>query len=217
MSPAAPVALNKHPRHKAKASISVQSHRAVLYSVTLTQQRRGANTSRIHSTPNCAVRSTGLNAAPSLVRLWSTPSSLPLLCNWEATETTDLHKARSDSSIGHSALYHIPSVSTVEPYKWNKNPPRSSDMSRFHNESLGSFGSCLLIWPIWGAIRCWPRAPARSLFRLCDPLSPGLERASLPILDNSESPLIGLQRKRITWTHNDVTAPGPSPPLFLPH
>lgn len=47
---------------------------------------------------------------------------------------------------------------------------------------------------------------------LCDPLSPGLERPSLPILDNCESLLIGLQRERITWAHNDVMAPGPSHP-----
>lgn len=53
-------------------------------------------------------------------------------------------------------------------------------------------------------------------FGLCDPLSPGLERPSLPILDNCESLLIGLQRKRITWAHNDVMARGPSPPPPLP-
>lgn len=58
-----------------------------------------------------------------------------------------------------------------------------------------------------------------SLFGLCEPLSPGLERPSLPILDNCESLLIGLQRKRITWARNDVMAPGPSrrpPPLASP-
>lgn len=58
-----------------------------------------------------------------------------------------------------------------------------------------------------------------SLFGLCEPLSPGLERPSLPILDNCESLLIGLQCKRITWARNDVMARGPShrpPPLTSP-
>lgn len=56
-----------------------------------------------------------------------------------------------------------------------------------------------------------PRSPL-SLFGLCEPLSAGLERPSLPILDNCESPLIGLRRKRITWARNDVMARGPCKP-----
>ncbi|KAF6730451.1 hypothetical protein FQA47_011851 [Oryzias melastigma] len=45
-----------------------------------------------------------------------------------------------------------------------------------------------------------------------DPLARRLERPSLPILDNCESPLIGFRRKRITWARNDVMARGPSTP-----
>lgn len=67
------------------------------------------------------------------------------------------------------------------------------------------------------ALDTCPPLPLSSLsFGLCDPLSPGLERPSLPILDNCESLLIGLQRKRITWAHNDVMARGPSPPPSPP-
>lgn len=77
-----------------------------------------------------------------------------------------------------------------------------------------------LIWPISGTIQSWMHAPSLVLpslsLRLCDPLSPRLERPSLPILDNCESLLIGLQRKRITWVHNDVMARGPSYPSFSP-
>lgn len=65
-----------------------------------------------------------------------------------------------------------------------------------------------------------PLSLSFSLSGLCEPLSPGLERPSLPILDNCESLLIGLQRKRITWARNDVMARGPSrrpPPPLKPN
>lgn len=97
----------------------------------------------------------------------------------------------------------------------------SSERSSLHQESAGS------VWFVsfesdpfqaQSSPGCMP--PSLALlslsFGLCDPLSPGLERPSLPILDNCESLLIGLQRKRITWAHNDVMARGPSPPPPLP-
>lgn len=98
-----------------------------------------------------------------------------------------------------------------------KTASSSSESFSRRQESAGAFlGSCgfnLTHFRNNPALDACPPLSLSSLsFGLRDPLSPGLECPSLPILDNCESLLIGLQRKRITWAHNDVTDRGPSPP-----